>query len=73
MHNSLETKQLPSLLTVNIFSEKHPTFTKSILRSSLSYFTKNGFYRCIVRIRRQILINEVEVFESIDAQNEEKT
>ncbi len=69
MRNSIETKQLPSLLTINIFSEKHPTFTKSILRSSLSYLTKNGFYRCIVQIRRQVLINEVKVFESLDAQN----
>ncbi len=50
MHNSNATKQPPSLLTVKLFAAKHPTFTKSILRSSVFYRTENGFDRCIVRI-----------------------
>ncbi len=73
MHNSIETKQLPSLLTVNLFSEKHPSFTKSIIRSWLFYSTNNGFDRCIVQIGRKVLINEVAVFEWINAQNEGRT
>ncbi len=73
MHNSIETKQLPSLLTVNLFSTKHPAFTKSILRNWIFHSTANSFDRCIVRIGRKVLINEVAVFEWIDSQNEGKT
>ncbi len=43
MHNSIETNSLLSLLTVNLFSAKHPAFTKSILRSWIFHRTKNEF------------------------------
>ncbi len=58
MHNSNATKQLPSLLSVKLFAEKYPVFTKSILRSWLFYSTKNGFDRCIVLISLKELISK---------------
>lgn len=71
MHHSNATPPLSSLLTVRLFAEKYPVFTKSILRSWVFYRTENGFEQCVVRIGRKLLINETSVFEWINRQNEE--
>jgi len=73
MHKTNETNQLPSLLTVKLFSAKHPAFTQSILRSWLFNSTNNGFNQCIVRIGRKVLLDEAAVFEWINSKNEGET
>lgn len=69
MHDSKATKPPPTLLSVNLFAEKHPAFTRSILRNWLFNRYKNGFGRCVVRIRRKLLIDETKAFEWIEEQD----
>ena len=57
------------ILTVKLFSEKHPAFSQASLRHLIFYAQKNGFERCLRRAGRKILILESEFFAWLDDQD----
>ena len=67
---------IPTLLTVNQFSEAHPAFTCNALRALIfasksrkqgkSVIPGNGMDVALVRIGRKILINEAKFFEWVE-------
>lgn len=63
---------MPTLLTVNQFSDKHFAFTKGGLRSLIFNEEHNGLTKAgaIVRIGRKVLIDEEKFFGWVKAQNE---
>jgi hypothetical protein len=70
--------QLPTLLTVRQFVDKHQAFTQGAIRN-LTFLAKsrhtskgkikgNGLDIAMVRLGRKLLIDEAKFFEWIDAQ-----
>lgn len=62
---------MPTLSTVNQFTEKHPAFTTGGLRAlifneQLNNLAKSG---AIVRIGRKVLIDEAKFFAWVESQN----
>ncbi len=51
----------PHFLTVLDVAKKFPAFTEGSLRWLLFNREANGFNRCVVRIGRRVLIDEVEL------------
>lgn len=76
--NSDLSPQLPILLSVRQFSEKHPAFPQGSLRNliflaesrktSRGIIPGNGLNIAIVRIGRKLLIDEAKFFQWIDEQ-----
>ena len=62
---------MPTLSTVNQFTEKNPAFTHGGLRSLIFNEATNGLAKsgAIVRIGRKVLIDESKFFAWIEAQN----
>ena len=62
---------MPTLSTVNQFTEKHPAFTKGGLRALIFNEHSNGLARsgAVVRIGRKVLIDEVKFFRWIEEQD----
>lgn len=58
------------LSTVRQFSAKNPAFPEGGLRYLIFHAEKNGFDRCIRRIGRKVLIDEIEFFRWVDQQNQ---
>lgn len=58
------------LSTVRQFSAKNPAFPEGGLRYLIFHADKNGFDRCIRRIGRKVLIDEIEFFRWVDKQNQ---
>jgi hypothetical protein len=65
----LESFKMPTLSTVNQFSEKHPAFTRGGLRALIFNENQNGLAKSgeIVRIGRKVLINEPKFFSWIES------
>jgi hypothetical protein len=61
---------VPTLLTVQQFSEKHKGFTLGGLRWLLFHRDTNGLSRAVVRLGRKILLDEEEFFAWVDGQND---
>jgi hypothetical protein len=63
--------KMPTLSTVNQFTEKQPAFTTGGLRSLIFNEHQNGLanYGAIVRIGRKVLIDEAKFFAWIESQN----
>lgn len=70
--------QLPVLLTVRQFADKHPAFPQGSLRNliflaesrntSKGKIAGNGLDVALVRVGRKVLIDEAKFFNWIDAQ-----
>jgi len=60
---------IPTLLTVNQFSEKHPAFPKGGLRHRIFHSEINGLKAsgALVRNGRRVLIDEEKFFEWVKA------
>jgi len=58
----------PSVLTVKLFSKKHPAFSEASIRHLIFHASSNGFERCLRRAGRKILILELEFFGWLDNQ-----
>jgi len=56
------------ILTVKLFSQKHPAFSEASLRHLIFYARSNGFDKCLRRAGRKILILESEFFVWLDNQ-----
>lgn len=56
---------IPSLLTVKQFSEKHPAFPEGGLRHRIFYAKENGLFvsGALVRNGRRVLIDEGRFFD----------
>ena len=54
--------EVPCLLTVRQFCERHEWATTGGLRHLLFHRETNGFDRCVVRLGRKILLDEAAVF-----------
>ena len=59
-------------LTVQATANKYPAFTEPALRWLLFGRQSNGFGRCVVRVGRRVLIDEVEFLAWLRDQREEK-
>ena len=64
--------KMPTLSTVNQFTQKQPAFTTSGLRSLIFNEHSNGLAQSggIIRVGRKVLINEEKFFGWIEAQNQ---
>jgi hypothetical protein len=62
--------QMPNLLTVKQFAQKHPAFSEASLRFNIFHESKNGLDKVIKRVGRKILINEEAFFAWVEDQNE---
>ena len=62
---------MPTLLTVNQFTEKQPAFTAGGLRSLIFNEHQNGLAKsgAVIRIGRKVLIDETKFFSWIESQN----
>ena len=62
---------MPTLSTVNQFTEKQPAFTIGGLRSLIFNENSNGLAKsgAIVRIGRKVLIDETKFFAWVEALN----
>lgn len=62
---------MPTLSTVNQFTEKHPAFTIGGLRAWIFNEATNGLKQsgAIVRIGRKVLIDETKFFAWVESQN----
>jgi len=62
---------MPTLSTVNQFTEKQPAFTIGGLRSLIFNENSNGLAKsgAIVRIGRKVLIDDVKFFAWVESQN----
>jgi len=65
-----EAKGCRPLSTVRQFSAKNPAFPEGGLRHLIFHAEKNGFDKCIRRIGRKVLIDEMEFFRWVDQQNQ---
>jgi hypothetical protein len=63
------TDQVPTLLTVQQFCEKHKAFTLGGMRWLLFNRTTNGLEQAVVVVGRRLLLNETEFFRWLSAQN----
>ena len=63
---------MPTLSTVNQFTEKQPAFTIGGLRSLIFNENSNGLAKsgAIVRIGRKVLIDETKFFVWVESQNQ---
>ncbi|MDD4914831.1 MAG: hypothetical protein PHW13_07315 [Methylococcales bacterium] len=63
---------MPTLFTVNQFTDKHQAFTNGGVRSLIFNERKNGLAKsgAIVRIGRKVLIDEIKFFAWVEAQNQ---
>ena len=61
-------EHIPSVLTVRLFSEKHPAFSQASIRHLIFYAASNGFDKCLRRAGRKILIVESDFFSWLDEQ-----
>jgi len=61
-------ESVPSVLTVKLFSEKHPAFSQASIRHLIFHARSNGFERCLRRAGRKILILESEFFAWLNDQ-----
>jgi len=59
-------------LSVPDTAQKYPVFTQSALRWMLFNREQNGFNRCVVRVGRRVLIDEVELVAWLRDQREAK-
>jgi len=50
------------ILTVKLFSKKHPAFSEAAIRHLIFHSTTNGFEKCLRRAGRKILILESQFF-----------
>ena len=64
------SKNIPTLLNVKQFSEKYPAFHEGGMRYRIFHADKNGFDRCICRVGAKVLIDEIEFFKWVEAQNQ---
>lgn len=64
------SEQTSQFLTVPDTVKKFPVFTKGGLRWLLFNREQNGFNRCVVRIGRRVLIDEVELVAWLRDQRE---
>jgi hypothetical protein len=64
--------QMPTLSTVNQFTEKQPAFTTGGLRSLIFNEHSNGLAKsgAIVRIGRKVLIDDAKFFAWVESQNQ---
>ncbi|MGZ5053789.1 MAG: hypothetical protein ACXWAT_02460 [Methylobacter sp.] len=62
---------MPTLSTVNQFTEQHRAFTTGGLRALIFNEHSNGLAKsgAIIRIGRKILIDEAKFFRWVEAQN----
>jgi hypothetical protein len=65
------SRKVPTLLTVEQFSKKHPAFTKNSLRYLIFWGEKNGMNRALRRLGRRVFISEDDFFDVIENQNNE--
>jgi hypothetical protein len=63
---------MPTLSTVNQFTDKHPAFTKGGIRALIFNENQNGLAKsgAVVRLGRKVLINEYKFFAWIESQNQ---
>lgn len=63
---------MPTLSTVNQFTQKQPAFTLGGLRSLIFNEHQNGLAKsgAIVRIGRKVLIDEAKFWAWVEAQNQ---
>jgi hypothetical protein len=63
---------MPTLSTVNQFTEKQPAFTTGGLRALIFNENSNGLAKsgAIVRIGRKVLIDESKFFAWVESQNQ---
>lgn len=71
--------QIPLLLTVRQFSEKHPCFSHGSLRNliflsksrqcSAGEIAGNGLDQALIRVGKKVLINEARFFEWLEHQS----
>jgi len=63
---------MPTLSTVNQFTEKQPAFTIGGLRSLIFNENSNGLAKsgAVVRIGRKVLIDDTKFFAWIESQNQ---
>ena len=63
--------KMPTLSTVNQFTEKHPAFNLGGLRALIFNEHANGLAKsgAIVRIGRKVLIDETRFFAWVESQN----
>ena len=64
---SLTTPNTPTLLTIRQFVQRHQAFTQGGLRYLIFNADTNGMNRCLRRIGRRVLIDEVAFFEWVSA------
>jgi len=58
-----------ALLTIRLFSEKHPSFSQAALRNIRFHQDTNGFAPAFVCVGRRVLIDEDAFFQVIRQQN----
>lgn len=63
---------MPTLSTVNQFTEKHPAFTIGGLRAWIFNENSNGLAEsgAVVRIGRKVLIDNEKFFAWVESQNQ---
>jgi hypothetical protein len=61
-------QEIPHFLTVAQFSQRHG-WPIGGLRHLIFNEHTNGFARCVRRVGRKVLINEVEFFRWVESQN----
>lgn len=66
------TPETPQFLTVARLAEKYSSagFSKSAIRWLLFNREQNGFNRCVIRVGKKVLIDEVEFVAWLRAQRE---
>lgn len=73
MFNNYEDIKMnvPTLLTVNQFNQKHPAFPIGGLRDRIFHAENNGMNKAkvIVRNGRRVLLNEERFFEWLEVQD----
>lgn len=63
-------RNVPRLYSIQQFAEKHPAFSESMLRWLRFNCESNGFRDAFVNVGRRVLIDEVQFFATIAAQNQ---
>jgi len=63
---------MPTLSTVNQFTERHPAFTAGGLRALIFNEHQNGLAKAgaVMRIGRKVLIDEAKFFAWVESQNQ---
>ncbi len=64
-------QQIRDVLTVKLFSAKHPAFPEGSMRHLIFNAETNGFKSAFKRCGRRVLVDEAEFFRCLDAVNRE--